>query len=546
MFVGLCFTAQKAHGQCKKVSVQLDGGTATGILCTQKVKASYGGFMVQEYRKGSWTFTNDDGKKYKSGEYRVEDGGSFRDGNWTWYNEDGKPFLVIVFKRDKMLKAMPLDSGYNRLGNDSVVVSAGDSATVTLHISDGKTHRMLSDIRLGAELDLQSDRSEKLQSTRPISGVIGINAQSVSDRETPNQRENVIWNDGKLRTLFPGLNAWVGLNGESVEEEQNLIMNPLFNTVKKDGGVGKLYFYNGMVRGWGVGNESPDYFREFGQQFMGFRAAGSNYEVIQGTLNKPLQPGKTYCFRFQVKLKSDNNYAINHIGAVFHDKLFQIVPTREVLSPVPTKIRTVYQTPVALRDSWMTIMGSFRSTGFEKYVYIGQFSSKDSTRFWPLDSIFNGATNGEVYYYFRNPVLTEKPAGVNCACNVEDCVPDSLFTEGMETRDLFVLRDVQFGSGSARLLPESYSALDSLAEQLQANPTWRLEIIGHTDNQGEPKDNLSLSVKRSRAVYDYLAGKDVATDRMKFAGKGDTEPLEDNETEEGRALNRRVEFLIIR
>jgi outer membrane protein OmpA-like peptidoglycan-associated protein len=116
----------------------------------------------------------------------------------------------------------------------------------------------------------------------------------------------------------------------------------------------------------------------------------------------------------------------------------------------------------------------------------------------------------------------------------------------METRDLFVLRDVQFGSGSARLLPESYSALDSLAEQLQANPTWRLEIIGHTDKQGEPKDNLSLSVKRSRAVYDYLAGKDVATDRMKFAGKGDTEPLEDNETEEGRALNRRVEFLIIR
>jgi outer membrane protein OmpA-like peptidoglycan-associated protein len=546
MFVGLCFIAQKAQGQCKKVSVQLDGGTATGILCTQKVKASYGGFMVQEYRKGSWTFTNDDGKKFKSGEYRVEDGGSFRDGNWTWYNEDGKPVAVITFRRDQWIKVKPLDSGYNRMGNDSVVVEGEEDGSFNITISDGRTHRKFSKVQPGFELDLQKEKPYDPQASRPISGVIGINSQSVSTENKPAQRENVIWSDGKIQSLFPELKVWVGLNGELIPEEQNLILNPSFNTVKKDGGVGKLYFYNGMVKGWGVGNESPDYFREFGQQFMGFRAAGSNYEVIQGTLKKPLQQGKTYCFRFQVKLKSDNNYAINHIGAVFHDKLFQIVPTREVLSPVPTKIRTVYQTPVALRDSWMTIMGSFRSTGFEKYVYIGQFSSKDSTRFWPLDSIFNGATNGEVYYYFRNPVLTEKPAGVNCACNVEDCVPDSLFTEGMETRDLFVLRDVQFGSGSARLLPESYSALDSLAEQLQANPAWRLEIIGHTDNQGEPKDNLSLSVKRSRAVYDYLAGKDVATGRMKFAGKGDTEPLEDNETEEGRALNRRVEFLIIR
>jgi outer membrane protein OmpA-like peptidoglycan-associated protein len=123
-------------------------------------------------------------------------------------------------------------------------------------------------------------------------------------------------------------------------------------------------------------------------------------------------------------------------------------------------------------------------------------------------------------------------------------LPDSTFEERADTRESFVLRDVQFATGSARLLPESFASLDSLAEQLLANTSWKLEINGHTDNQGDPEDNLKLSVKRSKAVFDYLAKKGVPAEGMKYSGKGDSESLEDNETEEGRAINRRVEFVI--
>ncbi|MFM7765429.1 MAG: OmpA family protein, partial [Sphingomonadales bacterium] len=277
-----------------------------------------------------------------------------------------------------------------------------------------------------------------------------------------------------------------------------------------------------------------------------FRAGGANYEVIRGTLKKKLAAGKTYCFRYQVKLKYDDNYAINSVGAIFTDTKLNKIFSRDLLADMPSKVLSPQALPMALRDSWMTISGSFVATGGEEFVYIGQFSHKANTKFWPLDSLFTGLTSGEIYYYFQNPVLMEKGAGTNCPCNTDECVPDSAYTEQAETRESFVLRDVQFATGSARLLPESFASLDSLAEQFLANSAWKLEIKGHTDNQGSQEDNVKLSLKRSKAVFDYLAKKGVAASSMGYTGKGDTEPVEDNETEEGRAINRRVEFVIRR
>ena len=539
------------YAQCKKTTQTLDGGTATGVVCKQKIKASYGGWMIQEYRKGNWIFTNEDGKLFKTGNYLAEDGAAYRDGDWTWYDEDGKPFVVVTYNRNKKVRITPLGTGYAAFGNDSMVVNAVDSATAHLFFTDGKEHIYFRNIKPGFAIELNKNnhknRAQDSSVLKPIPGIIGINTDAV--RGQPNvitNREDVIWKDALLLNMFPALRVLSGQTGEAVSEEQNLIVNPGFNTIKKENGVGKLYFHDALMKGWGVANESPDYYREFGLQFMGFRAAGANYEVIRGTLKKPLEQGKTYCFRCELRLKPGNNYAINSLGAVFSASQLSAVPARDMLAGVPSRVCSSKQVPMALRDSWMTVSGSFVAAGGEQYVYLGQFSYKADTKFWPLDSLFSGSTTGEIYYYIQNPMLMEKAAGTNCPCNTDDCVPDSAFTESTETAETFVLRDVQFATGSARLLPESYSVLDSLAEQLVENAAWKLEITGHTDNQGQPEENLKLSVKRSKAVFDYLTNKGVAATRMKYSGKGDSEPFEDNETEEGRALNRRVEFVIRR
>ena len=72
-----------------------------------------------------------------------------------------------------------------------------------------------------------------------------------------------------------------------------------------------------------------------------------------------------------------------------------------------------------------------------------------------------------------------------------------------------------------------------------------IEVAGHTDNTGDADSNRTLSESRAKVVYDYLAGKDIATDRMSFVGYGQDKPIDSNDTDDGRANNRRTEFKIL-
>jgi outer membrane protein OmpA-like peptidoglycan-associated protein len=105
-----------------------------------------------------------------------------------------------------------------------------------------------------------------------------------------------------------------------------------------------------------------------------------------------------------------------------------------------------------------------------------------------------------------------------------------------------VLPRVSFASGSARLLPESYSALDSVARLLRANPSARVEISAHTDNVGSPAENLRLTVRQAEAVRDYLVIKGIPIDQIVARGYGATVPLTPDTTPRGRAANRRIEI----
>jgi outer membrane protein OmpA-like peptidoglycan-associated protein len=102
---------------------------------------------------------------------------------------------------------------------------------------------------------------------------------------------------------------------------------------------------------------------------------------------------------------------------------------------------------------------------------------------------------------------------------------------------------IYFDSGSDVVKPESAPVLRQIAAYLAANPTVNLKIVGHTDNQGAPGSNLDLSKRRSASVARVLAEQfKLGADRFKTDGLGDTKPISRNDTAEGRAANRRVEF----
>jgi outer membrane protein OmpA-like peptidoglycan-associated protein len=109
-----------------------------------------------------------------------------------------------------------------------------------------------------------------------------------------------------------------------------------------------------------------------------------------------------------------------------------------------------------------------------------------------------------------------------------------------------VLENVLFEFGSHLLDTSSHSELDRLVEYLNRQGEVVVEIHGHTDSIGNPEDNLMLSENRAQSVVDYLVANGVPKKRISAKGFGETKPIADNETEEGRALNRRTELVIVR
>jgi OOP family OmpA-OmpF porin len=105
-----------------------------------------------------------------------------------------------------------------------------------------------------------------------------------------------------------------------------------------------------------------------------------------------------------------------------------------------------------------------------------------------------------------------------------------------------VLEGVEFDYDKATLRPEAFAILDTNIESLKHWENAKIEVAGHTDSKGSDDYNMKLSQARAETVRDYLISKGIAADRLTAVGYGETKPVADNETEEGRFKNRRVEL----
>jgi outer membrane protein OmpA-like peptidoglycan-associated protein len=128
--------------------------------------------------------------------------------------------------------------------------------------------------------------------------------------------------------------------------------------------------------------------------------------------------------------------------------------------------------------------------------------------------------------------------------------PDSTYKmdiplQPIEMNASVTLKNVHFETNSTTLLPVSLVELDKLLQLLNENPQIKVLVSGHTDNVGAPSDNLKLSNNRAKAVADYLISKGIDSKRLTWKGFGETKPVADNKTEQGRAKNRRTEFTIV-
>ncbi len=132
------------------------------------------------------------------------------------------------------------------------------------------------------------------------------------------------------------------------------------------------------------------------------------------------------------------------------------------------------------------------------------------------------------------PEISVKPA----AAPVDPTVCQQLFS------DLLAKGKIRFEQGRATLDPDSTALLDRLIEIALRCPTAAIEVAGHTDGDGEDAFNQALSEKRAQAVVDYLVKAGLPASRFTAVGYGSTQPVAGNDTDEGKAQNRRIEFLV--
>jgi outer membrane protein OmpA-like peptidoglycan-associated protein/tetratricopeptide (TPR) repeat protein len=134
--------------------------------------------------------------------------------------------------------------------------------------------------------------------------------------------------------------------------------------------------------------------------------------------------------------------------------------------------------------------------------------------------------------------------------NMSHVSSDSTYTADIPLQPItvdakIVLKNVFFDSKKTALKPESISELDNVVKLMKENPTMKILISGYTDNVGKPADNLALSKGRAVAVVNYLISKGIDHNRLLFRGFGEANPVSNNSTEEGRALNRRTELSVV-
>jgi len=169
---------------------------------------------------------------------------------------------------------------------------------------------------------------------------------------------------------------------------------------------------------------------------------------------------------------------------------------------------------------------SYGGTSYDRYTTMTL--TKGGNEFW----IYLGASEGYQDYML---LMVEKQE-MKQEISVNEL-------EKQLNKDGFITYHINFDTGKATIKPDSEGSINQIAALLKGVPALKVSIEGHTDNVGTPESNMKLSEDRAKAVREAVVAKGIAADRMTAVGRGQEAPVADNRTEEGRALNRRVEVV---
>ena len=313
-------------------------------------------------------------------------------------------------------------------------------------------------------------------------------------------------------------------------------------------------------------------------------------EYIQVKLSEPLKRNRKYCVNLSYSLATKSSYAIDALGMyISREKLKSKKCGLLVAKP---QIESKKGRLLKNKKKWEELCGTYTARGKEEYLTIGNFKSNEQTLSLKIDTTIIDTGYTYAYYYIDDVSVYLIENDFECACptykldeqdlnlssggykiklidssEFQKTQKDTLTKDSLQNKkdtnrliefseisnldkikngDKVKLSKIAFNINDTKLLEPSYIELKRLVKLMKDNPKIKIEISGHTDNTGSEKFNQLLSKKRAESVYKYMILYIRNKTRLSYKGCGNTQPIDDNNTEKGRSNNRRVEIKIIK
>ena len=310
------------------------------------------------------------------------------------------------------------------------------------------------------------------------------------------------------------------------------------------------------------GKEEP----KDGSNYAGIFAYSYNDKMprsyIMAKLKTPLKKGMKYCVSFHASLAELSKYSANNVGAILAKKAYGTDAKASIIE----KPHVVHHENKVFNAfyNWERVCGTYESEGGEKYIIIGNFVNNEGTanerNKQPKDQ--KGTPVIAAYYYIDDVSVTLLEEGKQCDCGIgdlEDEVSSTIYQrpsymkEGMSAKEKIEAQAGFFAFGKNKLQPEAIKALDLIAENMKADPSMKVEIMGFADENeiARAEENPlyeGMDQKRIEIAKRYLKDKGIAEDRIistPMGSSGDnSEILETDDEDMKNAKTRRIIFRV--
>ncbi len=315
---------------------------------------------------------------------------------------------------------------------------------------------------------------------------------------------------------------------------------------------GTADYFNACSRLVGVPDNSFGYQEaKEGEGFLGlisFAPSKRNYrEYMQAKLTQPMSGGQLYCVSFFISSADRAEYVSDGLGAVFTEHKVKNPEYGHI--PMTPHLSNPAGNILDDSESWILLSDVFEAKGKEQYVTIGNFLPDTKIDIKRRNLIEDGQKRKweSAYYFIDDLSIVPVDSRSDCICTIPVIaaeVRDSIRWKIPPGKEVS-FDNVLFGFDNDELDNDSRATLNDVASWMRNNDFLYLEVMGHTDIIGREGYNLDLSERRAQQVITYLTSLGVPAQRLSVDYYGSRKPVADNRVDEGRAQNRRVDFLVI-